>query len=295
MSDIVGIHRQLRLAVNNLNSRGLQLASKWACEQLVGMEIEDSGEVEQNRSSDDGFSLVERVSERENDLLLLARSLLTNGEYQRCAHLLRRSTNFAARTNLLDRTGIDTSAKGTSKLLANEAVKSKLGIFLSVYSMYMAGEKLKEQLQATDNSNNSAIFPGMIGASNSIGDKQSSADGSNNDAKSSKAIHSNAQSMDGQNKKNPFLNELFEELEPLYRDHQMDGFILYIFAVVVRDLVKQGQIQGQGGSKGLFLFPPNNKLDAHSQLEVEAEGDQPLSAYNLFAEAIQLYPWNWCV
>ena len=132
----------------------------------------------------------------------------------------------------------------------------------------------------------------MIGSVNLNGDKQTSADGSNNDAKSSKTTPSNAQNVDGENKKNPFLNELFAELEPLYRAHQMDGFILYIFAVVVRDLVKQGQIQGQGGSKGLFLFPPIYQLDGQLEVELEIE-DQPLSAYNLFAEAIQLYPWNW--
>ena len=310
MTNKARISRHLRAAVRKLNDRGLHLASKWACEQLVGMDYEDSSAVDESgRMSWKVDSHDSEITDKEGDLLLFARSLLTNGEYQRCAHLLRRSTSCT--NNGTDSHAHDTStfggdgliSKATSKLLSKSSVKSSLGVFLSVYSMYMAGEKLKEQLQTTDNVNNGTIFPGMIGSGTSANEKQSN-DGQTGEAKSVKAMSANMKNSnhDGDHKKNPFLHELYAELEPLYHSKQMDGFLLYIFAVIVRDLVRQGQIQGQGGVLGLTLFPkPHTKNPVHPDT-VRYQGSvdnnsssMGLSAYALFAESLQEYPWNWYV
>ena len=303
MSNKIGVRQHLRLAVRKLDARGLQLASKWACEQLVGMDSDESlgsdsrGYAISQQDSNDN----EIVSEKEQDLLLFARSLLTNGEYQRCAHLLRRSTkgNIVNEIDSRDSrhpNSISVTTKAMSKLLTNGAVKSKLGLFLSVYSMYMAGEKLKEQLQATDNINDGAIFPGMVSSGGAVNEKQLNGEGQSSDAKSAKNTPANLKNanFDGDKKKNPFLNEIFAELSPLYRDKHMDGFLLYIFAVVVRDLVKQGQVQGQGGAAGLSLFPSINsggRASSHDNFQAGSSGG--LSAYNLFTESLREYPWNW--
>ena len=301
------ISRHLRAAVQKLNDRGLHLASKWACEQLVGMDYEESSvDDDSARTSWKALSNDSEITDKEQDLLLFARSLLTNGEYQRCAHLLRRSTsstNNGTEAHAHDSATSSSNAVIThaaSKLLSNSSVKSCLGVFLSVYSMYMAGEKLKEQLQTTDNVNNGTIFPGMIGSGTSVNEKQSS-DGQSGEAKTVKAISANMKNsnFDGDHKKNPFLYELYAELEPLYYDKQMDGFLLYIFAVIVRDLVRQGQIQGQGGALGLTLFPkhpiknPMHPDTGRFQGLDDNSSSMGLSAYALFAESLQEYPWNW--
>ena len=284
------IRKHLRLAVQKLDARGLQLASKWACEQLVGIDADHSSlfikmsSTSSQHSSDD-------VPSQELDLLLFARCLITNGEYQRCAHLLRNKPKEAS----VDINVVLNSSSGTtknSKSLVGSAVKSDLGIFLSVYSLYMAGEKLKEQQQATASGNSGAIFPGMN--SSSASEIISKADSDQKSAKGSSTNKRNfSDADDGDNKKNPFLNELFAELEPLYREDRMDGFLLYLFAVIIRDLVKQGQIQGQGGSCGLSLYPKNNKDDSHRKLNGFREDDVGLSAYVIFVESLRAYPWNW--
>ena len=218
MSNKTGVRQHLRLAVRKLDARGLQLASKWACEQLVGMESDDTFVTDSSGSTFLQFDSNnnEIVSEKEQDLLLFARSLLTNGEYQRCAHLLRRSTK-GSNCNEIDNhdsrqpSSISVAAITMSKLLTNGAVKSNLGLFLSVYSLYMAGEKLKEQLQATDNVNDGAIFPGMVSSGGAINEKQSNGDGQSSDAKTAKVASTNLKNanFDGDMKKNPFLNEIF--------------------------------------------------------------------------------------
>ena len=284
------VRKQLRLAVQKLDARGLQLASKWACEQLVGIDI-DHLSLFTNMSSTSLQHSSDDVPSEELDLLLFARCLITNGEYQRCAHLLRRKPKNSS----IDISVVLNSSSGTTKnsrLLVGSAVKSDLGLFLSVYSLYMAGEKLKEQQQATANGNSGAIFPGMT--SSSASEIISKSDG---DQKSGKASSVNKKSFsdadDGDNKKNPFLNELFAELEPLYRGDQMDGFLLYLFAVIIRDLVKQGQIQGQGGRCGLSLYPKNNNDDSYRRQNGLGADDSGLSAYVVFVESLRAYPWNW--
>lgn len=109
---------------------------------------------------------------------------------------------------------------------AGRGVSSLLGIFLSAYSLYLAGEKIKDQVasEAIDGSSPTSI-------------------------------------------KNPFLTELYKELNPLYASGAMDGHLLYIFGVVVRDL----QLTG-----------------AHEDLRMVSAGE-------ILLRSVSLYPWNWSV
>ena len=124
---------------------------------------------------------------------------ISPGEYQRAAYILRSKEN-------------------------NQKVSSKLGIFLSVYALYLAGEKIKDQIDSETCGESAA---------NSV--------------------------------KNPFLNEIYKELTPLYSDGGMDGHLLYIYGVVVRDLQKTGA---------------NTELIR-------------VSAGELFLKSVALFPWNW--
>jgi anaphase-promoting complex subunit 8 len=276
MSTKIEVRRQLRLAVRNLDAHGLQLSSKWASEQLVGMDLDnDTDEISFNENTSN-------IPPQEYDLLLFAKNLLNNGEYQRCAHLLRRKP--------IRKDCNGDSKKGTTSSIPASAsekgvVSSTLGLFLSAYSMYMAGEKLNEQQQTSDNINSGNLFPGMIG-STATTDKQSSSEGQN---KVKPKINEKALGYDREYKKNPFLNELFIELDLLYKEEKMDGFLLYLFAIVVRDLVKQGQVQGQGGPHGLSICNPSDSA-ASGGVQGKNEG---LSAYSLFIKSLKNYPWNW--
>lgn len=121
---------------------------------------------------------------------------------------------------------------------------SPIAIYLAAYSLYMAGERLREQEDSENgNSNNISVSTGVgRGAKNNKKDL----------VKDSTSI------LIGRNRmaRNPYLNELYSELVPIYEDYRkqfnngdsgnakMDGYLLYIFAVVVRDL----RIYGSAGS-----------------------------------------------
>ena len=157
----IEIRRQLRAAVQKLNARGLHLASKWACEQLMGMDVEDTDATEafsvtsKHLSSE---SLEDIIPANEIDLVFFARSLVTNGEYQRCAYLLRRPSTTANPTTTAHPQQHGDNTPTVPSLLTAGVVKSPLGLFLSAYSMYMAGEKLKEQQATVDGLNTGLNF-----------------------------------------------------------------------------------------------------------------------------------------
>lgn len=120
------MRQKLIESIQKCNFRGLHCSSTWAGEQLEGManenELQESiSEIDD--SVDESFSLsVESCSKSEQSHLLLASSLLSNGEYQRCAYMLKKKGARRGNTN------------------------SNAGLFLLYYSQYMAGEKLKDQL-----------------------------------------------------------------------------------------------------------------------------------------------------
>ena len=223
------IRSGLRHACDELSSRGLYLASKWAAEQLYGMigsdnsgKGDDNGhpsadggsigmpscnfdsdeEQEGENVYDDGLDWDSRdpwscnrynydsaaphaltepelMTRKEKDYIHFAQSLIMNGEYLRCAHMLRqgqqRDRSVSMSTGNAESVGSDnnistngkhnddpvtpssSSSHSTRKsnyiksnnniFATNTKLRSKHGIFLATYSLYMAGEKLKNQQQ----------------------------------------------------------------------------------------------------------------------------------------------------
>ena len=198
----IEIRRQLRAAVQKLNARGLHLASKWACEQLMGMNVEDT-------DATDAFSVTTKqlpsesledvIPANEIYLVYFARSLVTNGEYQRCAYLLRRpsTTGTANPTAHPQQHGANANALTGPSLLTAGTVKSPLGLFLSAYSMYMAGEKLKEQQATVDGLNTGLAFcpigADRTNAAGGSGGTNGAAAGGSKAASGGKNISSNEQ------------------------------------------------------------------------------------------------------
>ena len=157
----IEIRRQLRAAVQKLNARGLHLAGKWACEQLIGMNVEDTDATDVFSVTTKQLpaeSLEDVIPANEIDLVFFARSLVTNGEYQRCAYLLRRPSTTGTANPSAHPQQHDDNAPTVPSLLTAGVVKSPLGLFLSAYSMYMAGEKLKEQQATVDGLNTGLAF-----------------------------------------------------------------------------------------------------------------------------------------
>lgn len=118
--DIENLRNHLMQAVEDMSARGLRLSAKWASEQLLGMEPMDS------KSQIQDVVLhynSEAVPAGEQALLNFANLLVSSGEFQRCAHMLRTKR-------------------------AENQLSSRLGIFLMAYSLYLAGEKLKDQSAA---------------------------------------------------------------------------------------------------------------------------------------------------
>ena len=66
------------------------------------------------------YSPMEKIPSAEYNVILFANALIVNGEYQRCAHLIRTRPN-------------------------KQSISSPLGRFLGFYALYMAGEKMKEK------------------------------------------------------------------------------------------------------------------------------------------------------
>ena len=224
------LRHQLRRAVIELNSRGLYHSAKWAAEQLQGMPQMKSAEYIPKTHRVD-------IEAAEIDLIQFSQSLMALAEYQRCAHLFR--TPMGLQPHL-----------------------SSLSIFIACYSLYMAGEKLKDQAD----SENAQSLSNSLNAPMETHDMPS---------KSSKSATKS---------RNPFLLEIFADLLPLYEDFhadlflepgsssKMDGFLLYLFAIVVRDL----------RSKDVnYHIPDYQKLMNLPTTEL------------IFTQSISEYPFNW--
>lgn len=245
----------LRAAVDQLQVRGLQKAATWTLEQIAG--ITGSGESVRNRRVDP----FDRFLDETVDKLMLARSFLDAGEYQRCAYYLQSNTP-------------------SNKDFSDPNAKS-IHLFLSSYARYMAGEKLKDQLRAE-------VSP--------LGASEPETDPNATKAKVSTATTTGEGGGAGQRgtaATNRNLPSLYSDLLPVYTQGAMDGFVLYIFAVVVRDLHRH-----QGVAVREILATMKEKHCSSSEGEEEmshcGRGQSgTLTARQLFIEAIRAYPWNW--
>lgn len=221
----------LRDSVSQCQSRGLYQSAKWSSEQLLGMPAYTAA----------ASPIPAPPLFNDDDLVQFASSLLSLAEFQRCAFLFRHNSNLKPHL-------------------------SKRGLFIACYSMYMAGEKLKDQLMYENKSNSTTQSEESGGLSGKGGIAESA-------------------SVNTSNVRNPYLNDLFLDLIPFVEEYfesaseysnvqtnAVDGFILYIFAVIVRDV---------RDSKQNTFFPHSQRLQSIPSTEM------------LFFHSLQEYPFNW--
>lgn len=186
------------------------------------------------------------ISESENDRIFFARSLFSSGEYQRCAQLL-----------------------STNNLNYKSPITSNIGIFIRCYAQYMSGEKLRDQKISE-----SRKKPHSVADSTCLADATT--------AKSLKSSTTN-DAVDEYSIKNSYLISIYHQLAPLYLDKKIenDGFLLYLFAVVIRDLHRQY-------GKSIKSVLEQIKFSCTIEKTIT-----DISARQLFLESILVYPWNW--
>ena len=220
----------LRYGAVECFERGLIISSKWANLQLAGITEDDAGIEDDDDGMEEDLRQQEYCSRGERDKISLALSLISTGEYLRCAYFLRKQAAVQGRGE-----ASRTSKAGDFVNVSSLKVKSKKGIFLAMYSLYMAGEKLKEQqlLEAR-------------------GFEQKNAEKLDSEGRVGAGGGPKPTEQTKQHPGNPFLCDLFNDMYPLYSSGAMDGFLLYIFAIVVRDLKTSG-----GGSLALRLLLDN--------------------------------------
>jgi hypothetical protein len=287
--DEASVQKCLRYAVESCTIRSLSFAAGWASEQLCGMNYPDdddadtwsSSKMDENKDRN-MFSYEDSVAERAvsrqvKDAIIFSTTLLRNGEFHRCANLLRKS-RLSSSNN-----------PGNSSLMMNA---SALALFLASYALYMAGEKVKDQTIADTKVSNDAA------TSKTANPKAASRKGADEEThhQGNASVNTN---------RNPYLNDIFRDLYPLFVAHvreksqtrsspeaadsnaspavRMDGFLMFMFAVVVKGIRLQG-----GGPNELFANPYGRKLMAGDNAIVEVP-----SAVDLLLESIRLFPWNW--
>jgi hypothetical protein len=299
------VRRKLRVAVEDLSIRGLQKATMWAQEQLLGMNSVSSEQAEQDEGgsceNDDDYNRYdpyEGVPPALVDLFTFAKSLLVGGEYQRCAYLLQ--TKFS---------GHYASKSGTKHTRSIQ-----ISHFLRCYALYMAGEKLREQrgAEASNGGRRAADTLNPTPAGAAPGAAQNGADpaatggfkgvswmtGGGRGAGYSSAFQPGVAMTETERAHsacNPNLQSLHAELSQLYAAGAMKGdggFLLYLFAVVHRDLQRQG---------GADLHAVMAQMHAGGDGDQVQDGDQEegasvplsLSARRLFLESLSENCWNW--
>ncbi len=131
----------------------------------------------------------------------------------------------------------------------NRKIQSNLGIFLYSYAQYLAGEKIRIQAK----------------------EEKEKRDKTKSQSKSR-----NKDDMDkvDDGAVNPYVHQLHSYLSSVYRNGLMDSYLLYIFAVITRDLHKQ---IGKALSVALVS-------------EKEEKVESPLF---LFKSSLAHNPWNW--
>lgn len=122
----------VRLAVKQCSDRGLRCSSKWAAEQLVGLfspERPAPGD-DQEMTAAASTAAEEEVeeSEPEADVVLLAKAYFDANEFQRAAHTLR-------------------------------GARAHRGRFIRWYSLFLAGEKRKDERVLEESSGPSTAVP----------------------------------------------------------------------------------------------------------------------------------------
>lgn len=128
-------------------------------------------------------------------------------------------------------------------------IQSNLGIFLYAYAQYLAGEKVRMQAK----------------------EEKEKKEKGKTQCKTRK--NDNCDKVD-EGSINPYVQQLHGYLQSVHKNGQMDSYLLYIFAVVTRDLHKQ----------------VGKSVAAAMSNESDGTLNDPLS---LFKASLAHSPWNW--
>lgn len=157
----------------------------------------------------------------------------------------------------------------------------RLGLFIACYSHFLAGEKLKDQIISEANYSNQSAE--LENSKRDLSSANNSKKGNKKKTIALDAIGSN-DSYESRSR-NSHLRDIYLDLAPLYftNDDQrgdlisMDGFLLYIFGVVVKNLHKEDGLPFYGN---------------YSKDEMKSGYSTP-NARQIFLESLRIYPWNW--
>jgi len=269
------VKSNLRCSIQELNLRGLRNSSKWASEQLFGL----------SDSTDTSIQLVQterHTNPEQFDLIMFCDSLILSEEFNRCAHVLRTKVFRESNSDLIQSETYRCQNCGQDYF-------TNILIFLNIYSSYMAGEKLKDQCRSEFKEENKAGKP---------------LPSSNTSVFSSTSSHPEI--------RNPNINELFKEFFNLYCIEYfsfhgftnespgnsgvnpetwtvMDGFHLYLFGVVLKEMRNQGTGNYIDMTAKVFS-EVRDKTGTTSN--VSDRLDIP-SAMSILVESLRRYPWNW--
>lgn len=272
------IKTHLRRSIRQCDARGLLKSSYWALEQIIGMKHSMDDGVSGSGVGVDSYSeesvveddeVYRNIPSYEVDQLMFAKSLIISREYQRCAHLLTESSSNNYSNN-------------------NSMHKSTLRLFLVAYAQYMAGEQVRDQKMSEIGTSTNRK------AAKTQAEKTKDAAATAMPADVPKKVDPNIDAETSHATKNHNLQLIFSDLHPVYIAGKMagDGFLLYMFAVVVRDLYKQHgkpleTIMGEM-KRGYVDRRESSSRPAAAGVVVVG-----LTARKLFVESIRAYPWNW--
>ncbi|CAI5737134.1 unnamed protein product [Peronospora destructor] len=250
---------QLRTAVSDLRVRGLNQARQFAAELLLGM-----GEAAYKPLSHE-LRDIDNDDEPENwaesDRFEAAKAYFDAGEYLR-AHALLSSDPESS---------VDVSCNLTHK-----------SRFLKNYSLFLAGEKAKEEMDLEMN---------VTGSSKEV----------------DRNLHHQVT--------NPHLKELYLSLSAAYQLNALDGFGLYLYAVVLKRLgysTSSGSTQAQSSTPTSMktrhradfaeeqkrqqvhdLNAGTSRRDTKSESGVSTTLTFDVTTRFILIESIHRYPWNW--
>ena len=174
-----------------------------------------------------------------------------------------------------------------------------MALFLACYSHYLAGEKLKDQTAAEANYSNQNIE-----IENAKKDSQPS-NGSKKNKKKVPMVDVVGNESFESRSRNSHLRDIFLDLVPLYYgeddeqgydgqkhgNDKMDGFLLYIFGVVVKNLHQEDGIPNYNTSSQSGLRSSSNSSQ-DSIFRPQRKSTVP-NARQIFIESLRIYPWNW--
>ena len=203
--DTDAVRAELRAAVRQLSDRGLRRSAKWAAEQLVGLAPAASDDHAMEMASPHAGEAT-AIDAAEADMVLLAKAYFDVNEFKRAAHALRAARGSSAKFLRWCAPARASFAALTAPRRARRRPQHPAraaGCHARRYSLYLAGEKRKEEELVEDGA---AAVSGAV------------------PAVSVRSRVANEQ-----------LSQILAEIGPEAEAGRLDGFGHYIHALVLRE------------------------------------------------------------